>query len=159
MTVRLQKGHYIPGTTDTSDLNGHNGVPPGFVKGTGQHRGHILGAKLGGTNHKDLSPTKNSPEDFYNFVPMHGPVNTPYMQGVEMDINKAVQDKGKTVDYSVEFDYPDSTNPVPSTITLKADSATPRPATENPPFVINHPWPNDSTIRNHPKHDKISLKW
>ena len=102
---------------------------------------------------------RHNPEEFYNFVPMQGQLNTPYMQGVEMDISKAVQDKGKTVDYSVEFDYPDDTNPTPSMVHLNAESTTPRPASENPPFSIQYDWPNDALITNHPKHDKINKQW
>jgi hypothetical protein len=49
MTVRLEKGKYTPGNTDTDHVKGHDGIPPGDAKNQDQHRGHVLGAKLGGT--------------------------------------------------------------------------------------------------------------
>ncbi|MFK0259124.1 DNA/RNA non-specific endonuclease [Streptomyces sp. NPDC090445] len=69
-----------------------HGDPPGWQKGQGYNRAHLLGAQLGGSNW-----------DPANFVTMHAYANSPVMRHIENRVRAAVEG-GETIQYSVTPD-------------------------------------------------------
>jgi hypothetical protein len=81
--------------------------PPGWVKGKGYNRAHLLAAVLGGSN-----------KDPRNFVTMHQYANTPVMRDFELQIRDAVK-SGEIVQYRVTPHY-DGNSVIPKGVTLEA---------------------------------------
>lgn len=134
MTVTLKKGEYTPQRTDTSNMDARfNGIPAGKVVGDGRHRGHVLGAQLGGTNHRDLveadlETLRNGGtlpadrwKDYENFVALEGRVNRPNMSGIENTVADGVQNHDREVQYTVEYDY-SGNDPSPTNVRITADT-------------------------------------
>jgi hypothetical protein len=100
--------------------------PPGFTKGEGHARGHLLGKQLGGSG-----------DDERNLVTLfHIPANTPAMRDFETAVRAAVE-KGEVVDYRVTPIYRgDEGMPIGVTMEARGDG--------NPPFslavsILNRP--------------------
>ncbi|MFE5774149.1 putative T7SS-secreted protein [Streptomyces sp. NPDC056485] len=94
------------------DMMGKNptdphGDPPGWQKGKGYNRAHLLGAQLGGSNF-----------DPANFVTMHRYANSPVMRHIENEVRAAVE-SGETIQYSVTPRY-NGTDPIPTGVYIEA---------------------------------------
>jgi hypothetical protein len=166
MTVTLKQGEFTPNQTDTLTMAEarFDGIPPGKTTNDGRHRGHILGAQLGGTNHTDLQQADLAAlragqtlpadrwKDYENFVAMEGRVNTPLMVSIENIVANGVNNHGREVQYTVNLDYAGNSR-VPSNINVVADTID----GGQPPVNINETIPNVVDPRN-PPHNYTRLK-
>ncbi|MEU8888095.1 putative T7SS-secreted protein [Streptomyces sp. NPDC048442] len=84
-----------------------HGDPPGWQKGKGYNRAHLLGAQLGGSNF-----------DPANFVTMHSYANSPVMRHIEKEVRQAVE-AGETIQYTVTPRY-NLDSPIPLGVTIEA---------------------------------------
>lgn len=170
MTVDLKAGEFTPLETSTREMGkwGFNGIPPGKQCGDDMNRGHILGAQLGGTNHKDLQDADLATlasggtlppdrwKDYENFTGLRDTVNTPLMSAIENEVAKGVNEKGREVTYTVELEYGNGGN-VPSHITIKAETIDGL----EPPVSINERIPNveDHEAAGYTQFDRTSINW
>jgi hypothetical protein len=166
MTVTLKKGEYTPQGTDTLTMadKRFDDIPPGKTTNDGRHRGHVLGAQLGGTNHTDLQQADLATlraggtlppdrwKDYENFVAMEGKVNTPLMVSIENIVANGVQNHDREVQYTVEFDY-SGTSEVPTNVHITADTID----NKQPPVNIDENIPNVQDPRD-PPHNYTRLK-